>query len=96
MNSPICDEVDSIEVNEKSGQMNSQMHVTDWAEAQQEDPELKAAMDWCRLDRKKSELWAQQLSKFKSQLGSNWNTVASKSLLRNADWLTLSGGLLYH
>ena len=72
------------------------MHVTDWSEAQQENPELEAAMDWCWLDRKKFELWAQQLSKFKSQLGSHWNTVAGKSLLRNADKLTISGGLLYH
>ena len=50
-------------MNVKSAQVNSQMHVTDWAEAQQEDPKLKAAMDWCWLDRKKSELWVQQLLK---------------------------------
>ena len=61
-NSPICDEVDSIEVNVKSARVNSQMHVTDWAEAQWVDFEIKAAMDWCQLDRKKSKLWVQQLS----------------------------------
>ena len=71
------------------------MHMTDWSEAQREDPGLKAAIDWSWLDRKKSKAWAQQLSKFKSQLGSNWNTMTGKSLLRNADKLTLSGGLLY-
>ena len=95
-NSPIHDEADSIEVNVKSARVNSQMHVTDWAEAQWEDLEIEAAMDWCQLDKKKSELWAQQLSKLKSQFGLNRNTPAGKSLLRNADWLTLSGGLLYH
>ena len=96
INSLICDEADSIEVNAKSARVNSQMHVTDWTEAQREDLEIKAPMNRCQLDRKKSEPWAQQLLKFKSQLGLNWNTVAGKSLLRNTDWLTLSGGLLYH
>ena len=92
----IHDEVDSIEVRVKSARLNSQMHVTNWAEAQQEDHEIKAAMDWCQLDRKKSKLWAQQLLKFKSHLGPNKNTPTGKSLLRNADQLTLCGGLLYH
>ena len=32
-NSPIHDEADSIEVNVKSARVNSQMHVTNWAEA---------------------------------------------------------------
>ena len=65
-NSLICDEVDSIEISVNSARVNSQMHVTDWAEAQCKDPEIEAAMDWCHLDRKKSEPWAQQLSKLKS------------------------------
>ena len=47
VDSPIHDEVDSIEVSVKSARLNSQMHVTNWAEAQQEDPEIEAAMDWC-------------------------------------------------
>ena len=92
----IRNEVDSIEVSVKSARLNSQMHMTNWAEAQREDPEIEAAMDWCRLDRKKSKPWAQQLLKFKSRLGLNKNTPAGKSLLRNADWLTLCGGLLCH
>ena len=71
------------------------MHVTDWSEAQRKDPKLNAAINWCQLDRKKSEPCARQLSMFKSRLGSHRNTVAGKSLLRNADKLTLSGGLLY-
>ena len=52
---------DSIEVNVKSAQLNSQMHVTNWAEAQWEGPEIEAALNWCQLDRKKSELWTPQL-----------------------------------
>ena len=40
--SPIRDEADSIEINVKSAQVSNQMHVTDWSEAQQEDPELEA------------------------------------------------------
>ena len=96
VDSPIHDEVDSIEVSVKSTRLNSQMHVTNWAEAQWEDPEIEAAMDWYQLNRKKSKLWAQQLLKFKSHLGLNKNTPTGKSLLRNADWLTLCGGLLYH
>ena len=53
-------------------------------------------MDWCQLNRKKSELWTQQLLKFRSHLGLNKNTPTGRSLLRNADQLTLCGGLLYH
>ena len=68
-NSLICDKVDSIEVNVKSARVNSQMHVTDWAEAQWEDLEIEAAMDWCWLNRKKSDPWVEQLLKFKSRLG---------------------------
>ena len=96
VDSLIHDNADSIEVSVKSARLNSQMHVTNWAEAQQENPEIKAAMDWCQLDRKKSKPWAEQLLKFKSHLGLNKNTPAGKSLLRNADQLTLCGGLLYH
>ena len=38
-------EANSIEVSVKSTRLNTQMHVTDWAEAQHEDPEIEAAMD---------------------------------------------------
>ena len=47
-------EADSIEVSVKSVRLSTEMHVTDWAEAQCEDPEIKAAMHWCHLDKKKS------------------------------------------
>ena len=62
IDSPIHDEADSIKVSVKSARLNSQMHVTNWAEAQQEDPEIEAAMDWCQLDRKKFELWVSSLT----------------------------------
>ena len=96
IDSLIHNEVDAIKVSVKSARLNSEMHVTNWAEAQWEDPEMEAAMDWCQLKRKKSKPWAQQLLKFKSCLSLNKNTPAGKSLLRNADQLTLCGGLLYH
>ena len=74
VDSPVHHEVDSIEVSVKSARLNSHMHVTNWAEALWEDPEIGAAMNWW-LDRKKSKLWAQQLLKFKSRLGPNNNTL---------------------
>ena len=52
-------EVNSIEVSVKSARLSIQMHVMDWAEAQCEDPEIKAAMDWCCLDKKKLEPWTE-------------------------------------
>ena len=88
--------VDAIEVNVRSARVSTQMHVTDWAEARQEGPEIETAMDWCHLDKKKSEPWIRQLTKLKSKLRSHKNTPAGKSLLRNKDKLTLSGGLLYY
>ena len=88
--------VNAIKVNMRSARVSTQMHVMDWAEAQWEDPEIEAAMDWCHLDKKRSEPWIGQLMKLKSRLGSHKNTPAGKSLLRNADKLTLSGGLLYY
>ena len=96
VDSPIHYEADSIEVSVKSARLNSQMHVTNLAEAQQEDPEIGAPMDWCQLNRKKSKPWAQQLLKFKSHLSPHKNTPTGKSLLTNVDWLTLCGRLLYH
>ena len=48
-------EADSIEVNVKSVRLSTQMHVTNWAKAQGEDQEIKTTMDWCCLNKKKSE-----------------------------------------
>ena len=50
-------EADSVKVNMRSARLSTQMHITDWTEAQREDTEIKASMDWCHLDRKKSEPW---------------------------------------
>ena len=89
-------EANSIEVSAKSMRLNTQMHVMDWAEAQREDPEIKATMDWCHLNKKKSEPWTEQMAKLKSRLGTKKNTPEGRSILRNADKITLSGGLLYY
>ena len=76
--------------------LNMQMHVMDWAEAQHEDPEIEATINWCHLNKKKSEPWAEQLAKLKSRLGTKKITPEGRSILWNADKLTLSGGLLYY
>ena len=89
-------EADSTEVSLRSMRLSTQMHVTDWAEAQCEDPEIEAAMDWCLLDRRKSQPWTEQLAKLKSRLGAKKNTPKGRSILRNTDKLTLSGELLYY
>ena len=56
----------SMEVSVKSGRLSTQMHVMDWAEAQCEDPEIEAVINWCHLDKKKLEPQTEQLAKFKS------------------------------
>ena len=67
-------EADSVEVNVRSARLSTQMHVMDWTEAQCEDPEIEATMDWCQLDRRKFEPRTKQLMKLKSRLGSHKNT----------------------
>ena len=89
-------EADSIKVSIWSMRLSTQMHVTDWAEAQCEDPEIKVDMDWCCLNRRKSQPWTEQLTKLKFRLGTKKNTPEGRSILRNTDKLTLSGGLLYY
>ena len=85
-------EANSIKVSVTSVRLSTQMHVTDWAEAHHE---IEAAMDWCHHD-KKSKSWTEQLVKLKSRLGPEKNTPEGRSMLWNADKLTLSGGLLYY
>ena len=96
INSAAHREANSIKVSVKSVRLSTQMHVTVWAEAQLEDPEIEATMDWCCLDKKKLELWMEQLAKLKSRLGPKKNIPEGRSILRNADKLTLSGGRLYY
>ena len=94
VNSAAHREADSIEVSVKSMRLSTQMHVMDWAEAQHEDPEIEAAIDWCHLNKRKSEPWTEQLTKLRSRLGRKKDTLEGRSILWNADKLTLSGGLL--
>ena len=68
INSATHHKANSIEVNVKSARLSTQMHVIDWAEAQCEDPEIKAAIDWCHLNKKKLEPWTEQLVKLQVQI----------------------------
>ena len=72
------------------------MHVTDWAQTQQEDPKLEATLEWCLNDKKKSTPWAQQLEKLKAHLGSLKNQPEGKYIVRNTNKLTLLGGMLHY
>ena len=72
------------------------MYITDWAQAQWEDLELEATLEWCLNDKKKGTSWAQQLEKLKARLGSLQNQPEGKCIIRNADKLTLLGGILYY
>ena len=68
-------EADSIEVSVKSMRLSMQIHVMDWAEAQCEDPEIEATMDWCCLNKKNLEPWTEQLTKFMFRVGTKKNTA---------------------
>ena len=96
VNSATHCEANSIKVSVKPMRLNMQMHVTDWAEAQCKDLEIEATMDWYHLAKKKLEPWMEQLAKLKSMLGTKKITLEGRSILQNADKLTLSGGLLYY
>ena len=69
--------------------LSTQMHVTDWDEAQHEDPEIEATMNWCFLNEMKFQPWTEQLAKLKSRLGTKKNTSERRSILLDADKLTL-------
>ena len=84
-------EANFIKVDVRSARLSTRMHVTDWAEAQCEDPEIEAAMDWCHLNKKKLKPFIEQLVKLKSRLGSKKNTPAGRSILWNADKPCLEG-----
>ena len=94
--SSVATEADSIEIEVWAAQPNTPMHVTDWTQAQREDPELSATLDWCLLVSKKGILWAQQLEKLKAHLEPLKNQPEGKCIIRNADKLTLLGGMLYY
>ena len=89
-------EAKSIEMSVWSARLSTQMHVMEWAEVQHENPEIKATIDWCHLDKRKLQPWMEQLAKLKSRLETKKNTPEGKNILRNADKLTLTEGLLYY
>ena len=94
--STVTTEADSIEIEARAARPNTPMQVTDWAQAQREDPELEAALDWCLNDKKKGTSWDQQLEKLKACLGPLKNQPEGKYIVWNADKLTLSGGISYY
>ena len=94
--SMVTAKTDSIEIKAQAAQPNTPMHVTDWAQAQREDPELEAALDCCLNDKKKGTPWTQQLEKLKAHLGPLKNQPEGKCIFWNADKLTLLGGILYY
>ena len=47
-----CDHSLEQEVHVTAGHTLVQMHVTDWAEAQREDPMLSAVLDWWKAEKK--------------------------------------------
>ena len=65
--------------------LSMQMHVMDWAKAQSEDPKIEATIDWCHLDKRKTEPWIEQLAKLKSRPGTKKNTPEGRSILQNAE-----------
>ena len=75
-------EADTIEVSVRSMRPSTQMHIMDWAEAQCEDPEIEATMDWCHFDRRKSQPWTEQLTKLKFRLGTKNNTPKRKEYIK--------------
>ena len=93
--SSVAMEADLIEIKAWAAQ-HTHMHVTDWTQAQREDPELSATLDWCLQDHKKGIPWAQQLEKLKAHLGPLKNQPEGKCIIRNADKLALLGGMLYY
>ena len=82
-------EVNLIEIKVRAARPTTSMHIMDWTQAQQEDPKLEATLEWCLNDKKKGTPWAQQLEKLKAHLGSLKNQPEGKSIVRNADKLTL-------
>ena len=87
---------DSIEVSVHSMRLSMQMHVMDWNEAQHEDPEIEATMDWCHFNRRKSQPWTEQLAKLKSRLGTK--KILQREGVYCGTWTNSScqGGLLYY
>ena len=94
--SMVTTEADSIEIEAQAAWPNTPMHIKNWARAQREDPELEAALDSCLNDQKKGAPWPQQLEKLKAHLGPLKNQPEGKCTVRNADKLTLLGGILYY
>ena len=78
--------MESTEIKAWAARPSTPVHITDWAQAQLEDPKLEATQEWCLNDTP----WAQ----LKAHLGSLKNQPEGKCIVRYADKLTLLGVML--
>ena len=70
------------------------MYVIDWAEVEKEDPELGATITWLMTNFPKECGWTECLAKLKQLMGPANDTPDSRAVLRTADKLISSGGVL--
>ena len=88
-------EEDDINLGVRAARLTTPKHVINWAKAQKEDTELGAAIAWLKMDFPKESSWAKCLTKLKQLMGPVKETPDGRVVLRTADKLTLSGGVLY-
>ena len=76
------------EVHVTAGHAQVQMHVTDWAKAQREDPVLSAVLDWLGPQKKRD---------LKALLANHASSEEGQLILRNCQNFTIyQGGLYLH
>ena len=74
------------EVHVATGHVSVQMHMTDWAEAQREDPVLSTVLDW---------LEAQKKTDLKTLLGEHASSEEGQLILQNQQNFTIHQKALY-
>ena len=74
------------EVHVAAGPALVQMHVTDWAEAQKEDPMLSTVLDWLK---------AQKKTDLKALLAEHTSSKEGQLILQNQQNFTIHQGALY-
>ena len=82
-------EEDDVNLRVRAARLTTPMHVIDWGEAQKENLELGATITWLKTG------LTECLTKLKQLMGPAKDTPDSRVVLRTADKLTLSGGVLY-
>ena len=74
------------EIHVAAGHGLVQMHVTDWAEDQKEDPMLRAVLDWLK---------AQKKTHLKACLAEHTSSEEGRLILQNWQNFTIHQGALY-